>query len=77
MPSTPTVRARKVFATNVRRRRVALGLTQETLGERAGVHRTFIGAIERAENNVSIDTMERLAIALGLPLSALLEDEPT
>ena len=42
--------------------------------ELAGLHRTYVGSIERAERNVSIDNMEKLAAAAGLPLSAMLED---
>ena len=52
---------------------MAKGLSQEALGEMAGVHRTFVGAVERAENNVSIDSMEKLAAAVGRPLAELLD----
>jgi transcriptional regulator with XRE-family HTH domain len=63
--------ARKIFAQNVRQRRSKLGLSQEELAARAGLHRTYVGSIERAERNVSIDNMEKLATALGTTLSAL------
>lgn len=63
---------RTTFGENLRRARLAKGLSQEALGEVAGVHRTFVGAIERAENNVSIDTMVRLASAVERPLAELL-----
>lgn len=65
--------ARAVFGENLRRARVAKGLSQEALGEMAGVHRTFVGAVERAENNVSIDTMEKLAAAVGRTVVELLD----
>jgi transcriptional regulator with XRE-family HTH domain len=39
----------------------------------AGVHRTYVGSVERAERNISIDNIEQLAAALGLDISKLLE----
>jgi len=53
-------------AHNVRARRKLLGLSQEALAERAGLHRTYVGSIERAERNVSVDNIDRLATALGI-----------
>lgn len=64
---------RRVFAANVRRRRAELGLTQERLADLTGLHRTYIGSIERAERNISIDNMARIARALKVPLTALVE----
>lgn len=61
-----------VFAANVRRRRSELGLSQEALAERAGVHRTYIGMLERSEKNVTIFNIWRLASALDVPPSDLL-----
>lgn len=66
-------RARQTFAKNVRRLRGERKLSQEALADLAGLHRTYIGSIERAERNVSIDNMERIAHALGVRLSALVE----
>jgi len=65
--------ARKAFASNVRRIRTEQGLTQERLAELSGLHRTYIGSIERAERNVSIDNMVRIARALKAPLAVLIE----
>ena len=48
----------------VRKRRKQLGLSQEELGERAGLHRTYVGGIERAERNISVTALARLASAL-------------
>lgn len=62
-----------IFAANVRRRRLELGLSQEELAERAGVHRTYIGMLERGEKNVTIYNIERLAIALGVNPPSLLQ----
>ena len=72
----PKRRARETFATNVRRLRVSRGLSQEALAAAARLHRTYVGSIERAERNVSIDNMERLAAALGVPLTVLLREVP-
>jgi len=61
-----------VFAKNVRKRRTELGLSQEELAERAGVHRTYVGMLERGEKNVTIYNIERIAIALKVRPSDLL-----
>lgn len=61
-----------VFAANVRRRRLELDLSQEELAERAGVHRTYVGMIERSEKNVTIYNIWRLACALDSTASELL-----
>lgn len=58
---------RKVFALSVRERRKALGLSQEALADACGLHRTYIGSIERAERNVSLDNIEKIARALDCP----------
>ena len=62
-----------IFADNVRRERLALGLSQEELAERAGIHRTYVGMLERAEKNVTIYNIERIAIALEVEPAALLQ----
>ena len=54
---------RGVAAANIRRTRLALGWSQEALAHEAGLHRTFIGHVERGETNLSIDNLERLADA--------------
>jgi len=66
---------REVVAKNVRLIRNKLGLNQEQLAEEAGLHRTYIGSIERAERNVSIDNIEKLARALKVEPKDLLTDE--
>lgn len=59
------------LGTEVRRRRTALGLSQEKFAERSGHHRTFIGAIERGQMNVSVVGLHRIAEALGCMLVEL------
>ncbi|MDB5815000.1 MAG: transcriptional regulator [Rhodocyclales bacterium] len=61
-----------IFASNVRRRRLELGLSQEDLAEGAGVHRTYVGMLERGEKNVTIYNIERIAIALDVAPASLL-----
>jgi len=68
--------ARILFATNVRRVRLSLGLSQERLAELAGLHRTYVGSVERGERNISIDNMERLARAVGVNVADLLQEPP-
>ncbi len=66
---------RGTVAANVRRLRLALNLSQEGLAAEASLHRTYIGAIERAERNLSLDNIERLANALKVAPARLLEPE--
>ena len=67
--------ARHVFARNLRAERARKGFSQEQLAELAGLHRTYVGSVERGARNVSIDNMERLATALGVPLHELVRAE--
>jgi transcriptional regulator with XRE-family HTH domain len=62
----PATSLRKVFAANVRRLRKDAGLSQEAFADLCGLHRTYIGSIERAERNVSIDNVARIAAALSV-----------
>lgn len=53
------------FGKKVREERELLGISQERLGQLAHVHRTYIGMIERAEKNITLTNMEKIARALG------------
>lgn len=74
-PSNSQITARARFAVNLRSARLARGFSQEELAARAGLHRNYIGSVERNEKNISIDSMERLAIVLGVDVVDLLARE--
>lgn len=67
--------ARKIFASRLRQIRQIKGLSQEELADRAGLHRTYVGSVERGERNISIDNMECLANALEIDIIELLKEE--
>lgn len=60
------------LAMNVRLLRVAHGWSQETLALNAGLDRTFVGAVERAERNITLATAEKLAEAFSMTVADLL-----
>ncbi len=64
--------ARGTLAANMKRLRMSKSLSQEKLAALAGLHPNYIGSVERAERNVSIDNIERIAAALKVPISTLL-----
>lgn len=61
------------FGKKVREERTRLGLSQEELASRAGVHRTYIGMIERAEKNITLENIQKIAKALEIPLDKLMD----
>jgi ribosome-binding protein aMBF1 (putative translation factor) len=61
----------KKFGTNVRRHRLALGLTQEALAEKARCHVNYLGGVERGERNCTIEKAAAIAHGLGSDLSEL------
>jgi transcriptional regulator with XRE-family HTH domain len=67
-------RLRQILAKNVRIVRHKLGITQEELADRAKLHRTYVGMIERSERNLSVDNIEKLARALDVEPHQLLID---
>jgi transcriptional regulator with XRE-family HTH domain len=64
---------REVFALNLRRARNAKGLSQEALAHEADVDRTYVSALERSKYSATIDMVDKLAKALGVDASALLQ----
>jgi len=64
----------KQFGQKVRSERIRQGLSQEELAERSGVHRTYIGMIERAEKNITLLNIYKISKALGLNIRDLFND---
>ena len=63
--------ARNHFASSIKRWRALRGLTQEALAEKANLHRTYISDIERGARNLSLESIDRLAQALGITIPML------
>ncbi len=61
------------FGEKVREERLKQGMSQEELGARARVHRTYIGMIERAEKNITLENIEKIAKALGIKIGDFFE----
>lgn len=61
----------KSFGKVLRAYRARLGISQEELAARCGLHRTYVGGIERGERNVSLINIERIANGLGISLEEL------
>jgi len=70
-PAPQTARIR--LAANLRSARERLQISQEALADLAGVDRTFVGSVERQERNISLDNIERLAVALKMDIAELLK----
>jgi transcriptional regulator with XRE-family HTH domain len=49
--------------------RASRGLSQEALADRAGLHRTYVGSVERGERNIALENIHRLAEALDVPVA--------
>lgn len=62
----------KVFGTNVKHYRQAIGLSQEAFAERCGMHRTYISAIECFRRSISLENIQRIADALNIEAYKLL-----
>ncbi|NCO83034.1 MAG: transcriptional regulator [Nitrospirae bacterium CG_4_10_14_3_um_filter_44_29] len=62
------------FGDRVREERLKRSLSQEQLAAKAGVHRTYIGMIERAEKNITLENIQKIAGALNIKLSEIFRD---
>jgi len=56
---------------NIKRLREAQGISQEELADRSGLHRTYVSQVERAVKNATIQSLDRIARGLGVPLTDL------
>lgn len=65
----------KVFAANVKKYRIENGLSQEAFAEKAGLHRTYISAIEREKRSIALENVQKIADALGIETYLLFINE--
>ena len=61
------------FAEKIKQERIKRGLSQENFAELTGFHRTYIGMLERAERNITLINLEKIALALNISLKNLLD----
>ncbi len=74
-PDPDHLSARQILAANMRRLRAERQWTQEELAYRGGIDRSFLAHVERSARNVSVDVIERIAIALGVPVQELFRED--
>jgi transcriptional regulator with XRE-family HTH domain len=75
MKTTPRSPLRDIVARNMRRLRAERGWSQEHLANESGLNRTYLSAVERSEQNISIDNLYRVAQGLGVETWMLLKGE--
>ena len=63
----------KILGQRIRNYRTEKGWSQEKLAELSGCHHTYIGQIERGEKNATVESIEKISVALNIPLSKLFE----
>ena len=68
----PSTDITKTLSRNIRRLRGDIGLSQEELAYKCGLHRTYVGAVERGERNITLSSLELLASALDVDVPTLL-----
>jgi transcriptional regulator with XRE-family HTH domain len=64
----------RIAAKKIRAARQKLNLSQEALADQCGLHRTYIGAVERGERNITLATLEKISNALHCPPGRLISD---
>ena len=70
------MRLLQVFSNNLRKYRITSGLSQEAFAAKAGLHRTYISAIERGKRSIALDNIEKIANALEIDAYLLFVDTP-
>ena len=75
MPKSSPSPSRDTLARNLRLLRGERGLSQEALADLAGLHRTYVGSIERSARPVSLDTIHRLAVSRDVTVAQLLTEQ--
>jgi transcriptional regulator with XRE-family HTH domain len=68
----PSVSLTAVLATNIRSFRLDRSLSQEDFADLCGLHRTYVGSVERGERNVTLSTLEVIASVMGVSVPQLL-----
>ena len=70
------MRLLQIFSNNLRKYRNESGLSQEAFATKAGLHRTYISALERGKRSIALDNIEKIALALFVtPVDLLKEDD--
>lgn len=65
-----------IVGNNIKKYRKILNISQEELAARAGLHRTYIGGIERGERNITLDSLQVIAAALNVaPVELIVEEK--
>ena len=72
MGQMPKENLRDILAGNIRLFRARAGLSQDEFADKCGLHRTYIGSVERSERNVTLATLELLSKATGVSVTKLL-----
>ena len=65
------MRGRELVGRNIKRIQVARGVSQEQLAFDASVDRSYLGGVERCDENPSVDTLDKIAAVLGVPLAEI------
>lgn len=66
---------RQCLAKNIKRERRQRNISQDELADICGLHRTYIGGIERCERNITLSTLEKISVALDVNALSLLKEE--
>ncbi|RJE85073.1 XRE family transcriptional regulator [Paracoccus onubensis] len=75
MKTTPKSPLRDILARNMRLLRAERGWSQERLAAEAGLNRTYLSAVERSEQNMSVDNLYRVAVGFGIDAADLLREQ--